>query len=84
MDKVQNPSNSVCYTPSSEPYRIYLLEVIEIGRSEVLMSVTMNSLLLGCDPGALITLRRNQMSPSSNYSEDWSEAGSFEKLLTVF
>jgi hypothetical protein len=23
MDKVQNPSNSVCYTPSSEPYRIY-------------------------------------------------------------
>jgi hypothetical protein len=22
MDKVQNPSNSVCYTPSSEPYRI--------------------------------------------------------------
>jgi hypothetical protein len=24
MDKVQNPSNSVCYTPSSEPYRIYM------------------------------------------------------------
>jgi hypothetical protein len=23
MDKVQKPSNSVCYTPSSEPYRIY-------------------------------------------------------------
>jgi hypothetical protein len=23
MDKVRNPSNSVCYTPSSEPYRIY-------------------------------------------------------------
>jgi hypothetical protein len=22
MDKVQNPSNSVCYAPSSEPYRI--------------------------------------------------------------
>jgi hypothetical protein len=25
MDKVRNPSNSVCYTPSSEPYRIYLV-----------------------------------------------------------
>jgi hypothetical protein len=24
MDKVQKPSNSVCYTPSSEPYRIYM------------------------------------------------------------
>jgi hypothetical protein len=23
MGKVQKPSNSVCYTPSSEPYRIY-------------------------------------------------------------
>jgi hypothetical protein len=23
MDKVQKPSNSVCYTPLSEPYRIY-------------------------------------------------------------
>jgi hypothetical protein len=27
MDKVQNPSKSVCYTPSSEPYRIYLLHL---------------------------------------------------------
>jgi hypothetical protein len=25
MDKVRKPSNSVCYTPSSEPYRIYIL-----------------------------------------------------------
>jgi hypothetical protein len=24
MEKVQKPSNSVCYTPSSEPFRIYL------------------------------------------------------------
>jgi hypothetical protein len=24
MDKVQEPSNSVCYTPSSEPFRIYM------------------------------------------------------------
>jgi hypothetical protein len=23
MDKFREPSNSVCYTPSSEPYRIY-------------------------------------------------------------
>jgi hypothetical protein len=23
MDKVQKPSNSECYTPSSEPFRIY-------------------------------------------------------------
>jgi hypothetical protein len=23
MDKVRNPSNSECYTPSSEPFRIY-------------------------------------------------------------
>jgi hypothetical protein len=23
MEKVQKPSNSVCYTPSSEPYKIY-------------------------------------------------------------
>jgi hypothetical protein len=28
MDKVRNPSNSVCYTPSSEPYRIYLNSVV--------------------------------------------------------
>jgi hypothetical protein len=26
MDKVWKPSNPVCYTPSSEPYRIYLLQ----------------------------------------------------------
>jgi hypothetical protein len=35
MDKVQNPSNSVCYTPSSEPYRIYgemlVYAVVRIG-----------------------------------------------------
>jgi hypothetical protein len=24
MEKVQNPSNSVCYTPSSELYKIYV------------------------------------------------------------
>jgi hypothetical protein len=24
MDSVQKPSNSECYTPSSEPFRIYL------------------------------------------------------------
>jgi hypothetical protein len=30
MDKVRNPSNSVCYTPSSEPYRIYLFIVYEV------------------------------------------------------
>jgi hypothetical protein len=24
MDKVRKPSNSVCYTPSPEPYRIYM------------------------------------------------------------
>jgi hypothetical protein len=31
MDKVRKPSNSVCYTPSSEPYRIYrkILFVVE-------------------------------------------------------
>jgi hypothetical protein len=23
MEKVQKPSNSVCYTPSSEPFKIY-------------------------------------------------------------
>jgi hypothetical protein len=26
MGKVQNPSNSVCYTPSSEPFRICLMQ----------------------------------------------------------
>jgi hypothetical protein len=25
MDKVQKPSDSECYTPSSEPYRFYLM-----------------------------------------------------------
>jgi hypothetical protein len=28
MDKVRKPSNSVCYTPSSEPYRIYVFLLI--------------------------------------------------------
>jgi hypothetical protein len=28
MDKVRNPSNSVCYTPSSEPYKSYFMLVI--------------------------------------------------------
>jgi hypothetical protein len=27
MDKVEKPSNSVCYTPSSKPYIIYLIKV---------------------------------------------------------
>jgi hypothetical protein len=31
MDKVQRPSNSECYTPSSEPFRIYMI-VPWIGR----------------------------------------------------
>jgi hypothetical protein len=26
MDKVQKPTNSECYTPSSEPIRIYMIE----------------------------------------------------------
>jgi hypothetical protein len=26
MEKVQEPSNSECYTPSSEPFRIYYFE----------------------------------------------------------
>jgi hypothetical protein len=29
MDKVQKPSNSECYAPSSEPFRIYRLIVFE-------------------------------------------------------
>jgi hypothetical protein len=37
MDKVQKPSNSECYTPSSEPFRIYLnfshLEIKSVNRS---------------------------------------------------
>jgi hypothetical protein len=28
MEKVQKPSNSECYTPSSEPFRIYWLDII--------------------------------------------------------
>jgi hypothetical protein len=31
MDKVQNPSNSECYTPSSEPLRIYVIMTGEQG-----------------------------------------------------
>jgi hypothetical protein len=30
MDKVRNPSNSVCYTPSSEPYRIYMIMAFKV------------------------------------------------------
>jgi hypothetical protein len=26
MDKFRKPSNSVCYTPSSQPYRIYFIK----------------------------------------------------------
>jgi hypothetical protein len=33
MDKVRNPSNSVCYTPSSEPYRIYIMIPPRRGRN---------------------------------------------------
>jgi hypothetical protein len=28
MDKVRKPINSVCYTPSSEPYRIYFITML--------------------------------------------------------
>jgi hypothetical protein len=28
MDKVRKPSNSVCYTPSSEPSRIYMITYV--------------------------------------------------------
>jgi hypothetical protein len=28
MEKVQKPSNSECYTPSSEPFRIYMKIII--------------------------------------------------------
>jgi hypothetical protein len=30
MDKARNPSNPKCYTPSSEPFRIYLLFLLFI------------------------------------------------------
>jgi hypothetical protein len=28
MDKVQKPSNNECYTPSSEPFRMYTITII--------------------------------------------------------
>jgi hypothetical protein len=30
MDEVQKPSNSECHTPSSEPFRIYDIEMFNI------------------------------------------------------
>jgi hypothetical protein len=30
MDGVWKPTNSVCYTPSSEPYRIYLFRKLDL------------------------------------------------------
>jgi hypothetical protein len=32
MGKIQNPSNFMCYTPSSEPYKIYLYNLCWMGR----------------------------------------------------
>jgi hypothetical protein len=39
MDKVQKPSNSVCYTPWSEPYRIYYdgYNVINLDKENVVI-----------------------------------------------
>jgi hypothetical protein len=37
MDKVRKPSNSVCYTPSSEPYRIEICVGTEWQNMEVMM-----------------------------------------------
>jgi hypothetical protein len=34
MDKFRKPSNSVCYTPQSEPYRIYL-DRLEVKRNKL-------------------------------------------------
>jgi hypothetical protein len=31
MDKVQKPNNPECYTPSSEPFRIYLFRHLSAG-----------------------------------------------------
>jgi hypothetical protein len=30
MDKVQKPSSNECYTPSSEPFRMYLNELVAL------------------------------------------------------
>jgi hypothetical protein len=47
MDKVQKPSNSECYTPSSEPFRIYLyrLQCIGIGRNSKRKGNLMNKFI---------------------------------------
>jgi hypothetical protein len=35
MDKFQNPSNSICYTPSSEPFKIYFQHYLRTKQTEV-------------------------------------------------
>jgi hypothetical protein len=40
MDKVRKPSNSVCYTPSSEPYRIYCSYLAKYSQYRKMLEVT--------------------------------------------
>jgi hypothetical protein len=44
MDKVRKPNISVCYTPSSEPYSIYLS--ISITNTEASQTAEVKTLLL--------------------------------------
>jgi hypothetical protein len=46
MEKVQNPSNSVCYTPSSEPFR-KINEVHLFNEEELLVSFDARPKIIG-------------------------------------
>jgi hypothetical protein len=41
MDEVRKPINSVCYTPSSEPYRIYFLNSYLETHKHMLITITL-------------------------------------------
>jgi hypothetical protein len=66
MDKVQNPSHSDCYTSSSEPFRIYLLQVV--------FSLLSNLKLYKEDKSPLATMVSSQLQ--------YTEIQELEDLIT--
>jgi hypothetical protein len=44
-EKVQDPNNSECHTPPSDPFRIYLKKLIFVFDFQICLSMTLNILL---------------------------------------
>jgi hypothetical protein len=69
MGKVQKPSNSVCYTPSSEPFRTIALESIFLLLTDVNIYENVKNLVIPKNDTGMTKLNSVAFSPQANYTD---------------